>query len=133
MSTKKIQILGNLTKYTASDSAPEDTDLLWIDTTDTTSDFEPLIVDTTLTNRGEAAESKAVGDKIKQLTSEIDELNVNFTEQIDATNNELASQVSNLNNEFSNQISNLSKKLYVQSTPPTDVVDGTMWVDLSEE
>lgn len=104
MSTKKLQIMGgNLTKYVASDSAPEDTSLLWIDTTDTTSDFEPLVVDTTLTNRGEAAESKATGDKINEL-----------------------------DNKLTNQIDVLSKKIYVQSTPPTNVTDGTIWIDTSE-
>lgn len=118
MSTKKIQIMGNLNKYIASDSAPEDTTLLWIDTTDTTSDFEPLVVDATLTNRGEAAESKATGDKINELAGEIDDLS-----------NEIVNQVNN----FNDQIGSLNKKIYVQSTPPTDITDGTIWIDTSEE
>jgi hypothetical protein len=105
---------GNLTKYVASDSAPEDTSLLWIDTTDTTSDFEPLVVDATLTNRGEAAESKATGDKINELDNK-------FTNQID-----------NLNSDITSSIDTLSKKIYVQSTPPTDIIDGTIWIDTSE-
>jgi len=114
MSTKRIQIMGgNLTKYVASDSAPEDTSLLWIDTTDTTSDFEPLVVDATLTNRGEAAESKATGDKINELSSEIG----NLSGEVDG---------------LSIEISNLNKKIYVGATEPTDVSDGTIWIDTSE-
>ena len=121
MSTKKIQIMGNLTKYIASDSAPEDTTLLWIDTTDTTSDFEPLVVDTTLANRGEAAESKATGDKLNDLASEIDNLNNEFTDQLN-----------DLNNEITNKINNVNKKIYVGDTAPTDISDGTIWIDTSE-
>ena len=94
-----LYLTPDIPPYIISNSAPSDTNLLWVDTTDTTSDFEPLVVDATLTNRGEAAESKATGDAINELVSEINDLN---------------------------------KKIYVGSTEPTDIADGTIWIDTSE-
>ena len=50
--------------YVAQDVAPEDTSVLWIDTSDDSTDTQEMILDTTLTQEGKAADAKAVGDAL---------------------------------------------------------------------
>lgn len=61
--------------FIASDTPPEDTSVLWVDTSDNEGDEPPsggsVKLDTTLTASGKAADSKAVGDAISKLRNEI--------------------------------------------------------------
>lgn len=59
----------------AQTEAPEDTNVLWLDTDDNTNDMSSL--DTTLTVRGKAADAKAVGDQLDQLFDAIANININ--------------------------------------------------------
>lgn len=56
-------------RYVASDTEPEDKNVVWIDTTDGSGDLQQIIVDSTLTQVGHAADAKTTGDAIGQLTS----------------------------------------------------------------
>lgn len=61
-------------KYIASDTEPEDKNAVWIDTSDFDGDFNQVLVDSTLTQIGHAADAKTTGDAINQLTSVCDGL-----------------------------------------------------------
>lgn len=79
MSTKKIQIIGNLgTKiYTQNDEPVGAAEgALWVDldangTTSSGGSFSDVAIDTTLTQSGQAADAKIVGDKFVELEQKI--------------------------------------------------------------
>lgn len=61
-------------RYVASNTEPEDKNAVWIDTSDFDGDFNQVLVDSTLTQIGHAADAKTTGDAINQLTSVCDGL-----------------------------------------------------------
>lgn len=123
-------------RYVASDTEPEDKNVVWIDTTDNTVDYEQVVIDTTLTQRGWAADAKSVGDAIK-LKADLDYV-------LDLENNKMPSIDSKLQTEgkaadakatgdaISKLTAQLNGMIYVGDTEPTNVVDGMVWVDTSE-
>lgn len=171
-------------QYIAQDTAPDDTSVLWVDTSDDTSDFEQISIDTSLSISGYAADAKAVGDALEEkqpkgnylteVPSEYvteEELSAKgyltgYTEtdptvpawakentkptytanEVGADASGTASSLVEAHNvasdahddireqivQVSNEISNL-KKIYVGNTAPTDISDGTIWIDTSEE
>lgn len=63
-------------KYVAQDTAPKDTSILWVDTSDNSGDFEQTLIDTTLSVNGQAADAKSVGDAIGQIYNKINNLKI---------------------------------------------------------
>jgi hypothetical protein len=155
MPTKKIQVLNSIVatdttltqkgkaadakavgnaieniKYVAQDTAPENTNVLWVDTTDNTGDFEQVVIDTTLSIGGCAADSKKTGEAISKK-ADFDyvsgiELNVLNLKQnvLDLERNDVA--------QLKSELSSLNK-IYIGDTEPTNVADGTIWIDTSEQ
>jgi hypothetical protein len=58
-------------RYVASATEPSDKNVMWIDTSDNTNDFEQVIIDTTLTQSGWAADAKNTGDAIRNLSTQL--------------------------------------------------------------
>lgn len=171
-------------QYIAQDTAPDDTNVLWIDTSDDTSDFEQVSIDTSLSISGYAADAKAVGDALgekqpkgnylTEVPSEYvteEELSTKgyltgyaetdptvpawakentkptyTASEVGADASGTASSLVEAHNvasdahddireqivQVSSEISNL-KKIHIGNTAPTDVSDGTIWIDTSEE
>ena len=123
-------------RYVASDIEPDDKNVVWIDTSDNTVDIEQVVIDTTLTQSGWAADAKKTGDAIK-LKADLDYV-------LDLENNKIPSIDSNLQttgkaadakatgDAISKLTSQLNGLLYVGDTEPTNAVDGMVWVDTSE-
>jgi hypothetical protein len=103
LDTTALYLTPDASPYMISDSAPEDTSLLWVDTTDNTDDFEQVIVDSSLTQSGCAADAKATGDTINTITTQLN-----------------------------NMVTKLNNMIYIGNTAPTNVVDGMVWIDISE-
>jgi hypothetical protein len=91
------------TPYVVSDIAPDDTSVFWVDTTDNTGDYEQVVVDSTLTQSGWAADAKKTGDTINTITVQLN-----------------------------NMTTKLNNMIYVGRTAPINAVDGMVWVDTSE-
>ncbi len=171
-------------RYIAQDTAPDDTTVLWVDTSDDTSDFKQISIDTSLSISGYAADAKAVGDALEEkqpkgnylteIPSEYvteEELSTKgyltgYTEtdptvpawakestkptytasEVGADASGTASSLVEAHDtatdshadireqivQVSTEISNL-KKIYIGNTAPTDISDGTIWIDTSEE
>ena len=171
-------------QYIAQDTAPDDTNVLWVDTSDDTSDFEQVSIDTSLSISGYAADAKAVGDALEEkqpkgnylteVPSEYvteEELSAKgyltgYTEtdptvpawakentkptytanEVGADASGTASSLVEAHNvasdahvdireqiaQVSDEVDNL-KKIYIGNTAPTDISDGTIWIDTSEE
>lgn len=90
-------------RYVASDTEPSDTNVVWIDTSDNTDDFEQVVVDPSLTQNGWAADAKVTGDTISTITTQLN-----------------------------NMTSKLNSMIYVGGVAPTNAVDGMVWIDISE-
>jgi hypothetical protein len=91
------------TPYVVSDIAPDNTSVFWVDTTDNTGDYEQVVVDSTLTQSGWAADAKVTGDTINTITVQLN-----------------------------NMTTKLNNMIYVGRTAPINAVDGMVWVDISE-
>lgn len=123
-------------RYVASDTAPSNTSVVWIDTSDNTVDVEQVSIDTTLTQSGWAADAKKTGDAIK--------LKADLNYVLDLENNKIPSVDSKLQiagkaadakatgDAISELTAQLNGRLYVGSVEPINVVDGMVWVDTSE-
>jgi hypothetical protein len=123
-------------RYVASDTAPSDTSVVWIDTSDSTVDVEQVVIDPTLTQSGWAADAKKTGDAIK-LKADLDYVLDLENNKMPSIDNKLqtagkAADAKATGDAISELTSQLNGLLYVGDTEPTNVVDGMVWVDTSE-
>jgi hypothetical protein len=130
--------MGTINKipFVVADAEPDDTNVFWVDTTDNTGDYEQVVVDTTLTQSGWAADAKKTGDAIR-LKADLDyvlDLEHNKIPIIDSTLETAgnAADAKATGDAISRLTSQLNGLLYVGGTEPTDVVDGMVWIDTSE-
>jgi hypothetical protein len=93
----------NKAPFVIADAEPDDTSVFWVDTTDNAGDYEQVVVDSSLTQSGWAADAKVTGDTINTITVQLN-----------------------------NMTTKLNNMIYVGRTAPTNVVDGMVWVDTSE-
>lgn len=102
-----------------SETPPEDTNILWVDTTDTAPDFEQITVDTSLSQSGQAADAKITGEKIDGIVNEVEIL----SEDVDT----LSSNLSALTGEVSSLY-----KVFIGKTIPVNPGNGAIWIDTNE-
>lgn len=118
-------------KYIAQDTAPDDTNVLWVDTSDDTSDFEQISIDSTLSLNGYAADAKVVGDALSEVVADASDT----ASSLVSAHNTATDAHADIREEIaqvSSEVDSL-KKIYIGDTAPTDISDGTIWIDTSEE
>lgn len=138
------EVSGSNSGYVSQDTAPDDTSVLWVDTSDDTSEFEQISIDETLTIEGAAADAKITGYEINKLSDKFDtELGAAVTQYCDENPLGMSTTLCNLfktllsdaqynsdqsaNIELLNAIlGNRSTVLYSASNV---VLDGTYYVD----
>lgn len=123
-------------RYVASDTEPDDKGVVWIDTTDSTVDYEQVVIDSTLTQSGWAADAKKTGDEIK-LKADLEYVLDLENNKIPIIDSELkiagqAADAKAAGDAINRLTSQLNRMIYIGDDEPTNVVDGMVWIDTSE-
>lgn len=110
-------------KYIVQDIAPDDTSVLWVDTSDDTSDFKEIFIDTSLSISGYAADAKAAGDALDDVVKTASSLVFTHNNATDA-HNDIREQLAQVYNDV---------RIHISDIAPADAIDGMVWIDISEE
>lgn len=106
-------------RVVTSSTAPEDTNVVWIDPTDIGPELAQISIDTSLSQSGYAADAKATGEKIDSVVDNVDTLS-NEVDTISGDLGALTAEVSSL------------YRVFIGKTIPVNPGNGAIWIDTTE-